>query len=281
MMSKPIFSGHETFRCKTHWLKRGYDFMCNNGNFNADDAVIRLGVGKNMVSSIKFWMKAFGFINDENAITNIADYLLDDIRGKDPYFENIGTLWLLHFLLINNDYSSIYKATFVDYHRLRNEINKIKLQNFIKSVCFSDLYSKQYNESTVKKDIDVLLHNYCNYGKESIEEQNTLLAPLSLIRTGSDKDTWFFNCINQNSIPADIFLYAIIRTKDKAMSVSFELLQEISLIFCIDNNELLEIIDRICLLYPADIVFSDNAGIKELQFRRVFEEVYILDRYYR
>ena len=53
-MIKLIFSGHGTFKCKTHWLKRGYDFICDGGNFNAEDAVIGLGVGKNMVSSIKY-----------------------------------------------------------------------------------------------------------------------------------------------------------------------------------------------------------------------------------
>ncbi len=280
-MSRPVFSGHETFRCKTHWLKRGYDFICNEGNFNSDDAVIHLGVGKNMVSSIKFWMKAFNFLNAENTVTDIADYLLNDIDGKDPYFENMGTLWLLHFMLINNNYSTIYKITFIDFHRLRNEIDKVKLQNFIKTICFNGLYSKLYNESTVKKDIDVLLHNYCNYGKENIEEQNTLLSPLNLIRVGSDKETWIFNYINQNNIPAEIFLYAIIKSKGDTMSVSFELLQELSLIFCLDNNELLEIIDRVCCLYPTEIIFSDNAGIKELQFRRIFEETDVLDSYYR
>lgn len=41
-MNRPIFSGHETFRCKTHWLKRGYDFIGDDGNFNAEDAVVRL-----------------------------------------------------------------------------------------------------------------------------------------------------------------------------------------------------------------------------------------------
>lgn len=280
-MSRPIFSGHETFRCKTHWLKRGYDFINNDGNFNADDAVVRLGVGKNMVSSIKFWMKAFGLVKEDNTVDEVADYLLNDNSGKDPFFEDMGTLWLLHFLLIKNDYSTIYKAIFVDFHRLRNEIDKTKLQNFIKAICFKEPYAKLYNESTVKKDIDVLLHNYCNYGKDSIEEQNTLLLPLNLVRTGGDKDTWVFNYINQNSIPAEIFLYAIIRSKGDTLSVSFDLLQELSLMFCLDNNDLLELIDRVCALYQNDIIFSDNAGIKELQFRRTFDAESVLDSYYR
>ena len=169
-MGRPIFSGHETFRCKTHWLKRGYDFICNECNFNDEDAVVRLGVGKNMVSSIKYWMKAFGFINpNDNTIAEISHYLLDSNEGKDLYFEDFGTLWLLHFCLINENYSTIYRKVFVDYHRSRNEIDKAKLQNYLKAKCFDGAYAKLYNESTVKKDIDVLLHNYCGAGKENIE----------------------------------------------------------------------------------------------------------------
>lgn len=281
-MSRPIFSGHETFRCKTHWLKRGYDFICDDGNFNAEDTVVRLGVGKNMVSSIKYWMKAFGFINATNTTTDIARYLLSDDFGRDPFFEDIGTLWLLHFTLINEDYATIYKKTFLDFHRQRNEIDKSKLQNFIKATCFDGAYANLYNESTIKKDVDVLIHNYCGVGKDNIEEQNTLLQPLNLIRVGADKETWIFNYINQNSVPAEIFLYAIIKTKEaESRSVPFEVLQRLSLVFCMDNNGLVEIIERTCLLYPSEVIFSDNSGIKELQFRRDFNETEVLDSYYR
>lgn len=43
------FSGHESFPCKTLWLKKGYDFVKENKDFNSPEAVIDLGVGKNMV----------------------------------------------------------------------------------------------------------------------------------------------------------------------------------------------------------------------------------------
>lgn len=281
-MNRLIFSGHETFRCKTHWLKRGYDFICNDGNFNAEDAVVRLGVGKNMVSSIKYWMKAFGFIDTTNAVTDIAEYLLNNNYGRDPFFEDTGTLWLLHFTLINEDYATIYKKTFLDFHRQRNEIDKSKLQNFIKATCFDGIYASQYNESTIKKDVDVLIHNYCGVGKGNIEEQNTLLLPLNLIRSVAEKESWGFNYINQNSVPAEIFLYAIIKAKEtESRSVPFELLQKLALVFCMDNNQLVEIINRVCSLYPMEIIFSDNSGIKELQFKREFDGLEILNSYYR
>lgn len=76
-----------------------------------------------MVASIKFWLKAIGLLKD-TGLVDISDHLFDDENGKDPYLEDVGTLWLLHFLLIHTDYATIYKTTFVDYHRQRNIVEK-------------------------------------------------------------------------------------------------------------------------------------------------------------
>ncbi len=38
------FSGHESFYCKSLWLKKGYDFVSANKNFNNPGAVVDLGV---------------------------------------------------------------------------------------------------------------------------------------------------------------------------------------------------------------------------------------------
>lgn len=89
------FSGHESFPCKSLWLKKGYDFVANKNDFNSPDAVITLGVGKNMVASIRFWLRAFG-ITDNDALTELGNYLFDESKGKDKYLEDIATLWLLH-----------------------------------------------------------------------------------------------------------------------------------------------------------------------------------------
>jgi hypothetical protein len=55
-MDKLRFSGHETFIARTFWPKKGYDFIKQGGKFSSEDAVVELGVGKNMVLSINFWM---------------------------------------------------------------------------------------------------------------------------------------------------------------------------------------------------------------------------------
>ena len=280
-MARPIFSGHESFACKSHWLKRGYDFVNSERNFNDDDAVVHLGVGKNMVASIKFWLKAIGLLKDAGLVA-LANHLFDDDNGKDPYLEDIGTLWLLHFLLIQTDYATIYKTTFVDYHRQRNIIEKSKLQNYIKHICFDETgYKNLYNDNTVKRDIGVMLHNYCakNGGNVNIEDSNSLFAPLNLI-CETEKNTYRFNYDTRSDVPSLIFLYALLIKFEGRNSISFEDITELALIFCLTNNDLLDIINYLCDLYPSEIVFSDVAGIKELQFRATLNSIDVLDRYY-
>lgn len=278
-MAKPIFSGHESFACKSHWLKRGYDFVLAEHNFNNDDAVVHLGVGRNMVASIKFWLKAFGLLKDDEFIS-VADYLFNDNDGKDPYLEDIGTLWLLHFLLVNTEYATIYKSTFVDYHRQRNIIEKSKLQNYIKHTCFDETsFRNMYNENTIKRDIGVMLHNYCSKSSANLEDSNCLLAPLNLI-CETDRDTYIFNYDSRSDVPSLIFLYALLTKFVGQGSISFEDIIELALIFCLTNNDLLNIIKQLCDLYPSEIVFSDVAGIKELQFRIALDPEEVLNKYY-
>lgn len=278
-MARPIFSGHESFACKSHWLKRGYDFVKDNKDFNAGDAVVHLGVGKNMVASIRFWMKAVGLL-EETHLKDIASYLFNDENGKDPYLEDIGTLWLLHFMLVNTEYATIYKTAFVDYHRQRNIIEKGKLQSYIKHTCFEGTsYKNLYNDNTVKRDIGVMLHNYCSKSNANLEDSNCLLAPLNLI-SEADKETYVFNYDTRSDVPSLIFLYAMLVKFEGINSISFEDIAELALIFCLTNNDLLNIIKKLCDLYPSEIVFSDVAGIKELQFRATLNPTDVLDRYY-
>jgi hypothetical protein len=68
-MLKLQFSGHDSFICKHFWLKKGYDFLQSGGSFtNEERSVIELGVGKNMVTAINYWLKSFNIIDSLNCI---------------------------------------------------------------------------------------------------------------------------------------------------------------------------------------------------------------------
>lgn len=181
------FSGHESFPCKSMWLKKGYDYLVDRNRFTDPDAVVKLGVGKNMVQSIRFWLRAFGLLNDDEA-TEIAHYLFDDRDGRDPYAEDNATLWILHYMLVVTAVSSIYRLFFVDLQREKKEFDKEQVLSFIKRKCNVPEQKNVFNENTVKKDIRVLLQNYlAPTSPKGYEEYASILLELGLLRENEGK----------------------------------------------------------------------------------------------
>ena len=278
-MSRYSFSGHESFHCKSLWLKKGYDFLLSGGKFTDADSVVKLGVGKNMVASIRFWLRAFGLSNMDE-VTKIADYLFNSDTGRDPYSEDLNTLWLLHFLLVNYRVASLYNLVFVDYQRERKEFTRSELQTYIRRKCSVPEQKNVYNENTVKKDIGVLLKNYVSpKDLKNIEDFSALLIGLNLI-ISKPQDTYYFREVTVKEIAPEVILFALLSLGDSEMTISLDGLQRISLMFCLPMISLIEIIRSLEQLYPGAIVFSDNSGIKNVQFRIELDKFDVLDNYY-
>ena len=109
MVASPVFARHETFHPRYGWLKKGFDYVKKDNNvFLRDDASVVLGVGKNMVRSMKYWCAAFKIIQEKPEApknisrpfipTSFGEALLSD-KGWDPYLEDPASLWLLHWKL--------------------------------------------------------------------------------------------------------------------------------------------------------------------------------------
>lgn len=278
-MSRYSFSGHESFHCKSLWLKKGYDYLLAGNHFTDIDSVAKLGVGKNMVASIRFWLRAFG-LSQSDELTDIAEFLFDTEHGRDPYAEDLNTLWVLHFLLVVTGIASIYNLTFVEYQREKKEFSKDELRNFIKRKCSVPEQRNIYNENTVKKDIGVLLKNYvAPKDLKNIEDFSALLIGLGLI-VNKDSDVYSYRVTEPEDITPEIILFALLSISGGDKTVSFDVLQKMSLAFCLPIVSLIEIIRKIEKLYPGKVVFSDNSGIKNVQFIGELSRFKVLDNYY-
>ncbi len=98
-LAEGSFARHETFCPRYGWLKKGIDGVeTDEGIFERADAIELLGVGKNMVRSIKFWCLAFKLITPKNnekklggpvEATEFAKKLFAD-DGLDPYLVDCG-----------------------------------------------------------------------------------------------------------------------------------------------------------------------------------------------
>lgn len=279
---KYAFSGHESFYCKSLWLKKGYDFVLRNKDFNASNSVVELGVGKNMVAAIRYWLRAFGLLEDGN-LTKIANFLFNTKMGKDPYIEDLGTMWLLHYLLVKTELASIYKLFFIDFHKEKNnEFTREQLQLFLKRKNAETPYDSLYNENTVKRDIGVLLQNYVmpKQGRPN-EDFAALLLNLNLIRqSDSENKTLYFNIKGKSELVPEIFLYAVIDDKKKEQIVSFDSLMNLALIFCLSKIELIDTVLLLVERYPQLLRYTDDGGIRQLFFLKEINKNEVLEKYY-
>ena len=278
-MSRFSFSGHESFFCKPLWLKKAYDAMNVGVNFTSPDAVAALGVGKNMVASIRFWSRAFGLsINDTP--TSFATSIFDSRNGYDPYLEDEGTLWLLHYYLLTKRVASLYHLTFLDFQREKREFDRNQLLTFVRRKCNVPEQKNVYNENTVKKDIGVLLHNYVAPTEiRSNEDFSAIFLDLGIINAlGSDR--YSFNDTTPSHIHPDILLYALLDYKGADNTISLDGMMEIALIFGLSLSNLIDLVREVVALHSEDLYYTDNSGVKNLQFIHDINAAAVLNHYY-
>jgi len=280
MNNKYTFSGHESFPCKTLWLKKGYDFVLEKNDFNNPEAVIKLGVGKNMVSSIRFWLKAFGLFESDK-ITWLGDYLFDNVNGKDKYLEDIATLWLLHFNLVHLEQATIYNWFFVAFQRERKQFEREQILSYVRRRLAEFGQLNIFNANTVKKDLGVLLQNYSLPRTiNSNEDFSTLFLDLDLIRYNDERKEYLFNIEGKRHVTPEIFFYGLLCLKGEDNTIPYEILQKLGLIFCMTDMETIDMLKLLSDKYKDYVTYSDIAGIKQIQFSKEIELKQVLDEYY-
>ncbi|MEO1031523.1 MAG: DUF4007 family protein [Bacteroidota bacterium] len=280
MHNKLSFSGHDTFHCRLFWLKKGYDYITTKGAFK-DDSGIELGVGRNMVNSIRFWLKSFGVVKDGYDVNPLYKKLLDN-NGWDPYLENEATLQLLHYELCANGHSSIYGLIFRELRKVKPEFSKQHFINFVKDI------DPSQNNGILEKDFSVFLRTYnSKEGKTKEDSYSGLMTELSLVKIlREDKDKGKLYRIennNQSNIPVEILLYCILSNDSYDKSISFKSLYSdkkgIGNIFCFDQDKLEDKLFEIAGKYDF-VTYNSEAGIKELQFKTKPSALEILKSFY-
>lgn len=298
-MNRLRFSGHDTFVARSFWPKKGYDFVSNGGSFSSDNAVVELGVGKNMVSSINFWMKALGLVDENlNQPTELANYILAD-NGVDPFLEDIGSIWLLHYLLVSSNYSSIYHLVFNEFRKERSLFNKKQLTSYIKRK-YLESDDNSFNKNTVEKDISVFLRlykkvDYRSISKDFEDEISSLMIELNLIsssiedeiKEGSNKrekiEWYHLHGAIRSNLPTEIVLFAILDNFEGSNNISLKRLEidpnSPGMIFLLNKEGLYGILKKIEEQYP-EIILSETAGNTVLVIPEQIDKWTVLKNYY-
>jgi hypothetical protein len=158
------FSGHETFPFRYAWLPKAYGALARNpGAFaEEEDAIVELGVGKNMVRAIRFWVQACGIAEASKGggyrTTSFGKMIFDKKDGFDPYLEDRRTLWLLHWKLSSHREEPLFAWDYLLNRWPHPELSRTEVaKNFAHQ---ASLLDRKLSSVTLEQHFDVFLHSY-------------------------------------------------------------------------------------------------------------------------
>ncbi|MDG0980179.1 MAG: DUF4007 family protein [Halieaceae bacterium] len=307
---KPRFTGHDTFPLRHGWLFKAIDLIKNKQLISASDneqaarTIEILGVGKNMVNAIRYWAEVSKVVEtrfDNRALvqeaTPFGNYLFDVESGRDPYLEDIGTLWLLHFLLCFDDSQLTAYRYFFNYSNSiyfeKNKLVEDLLEDLVRLTG-----SASVNQSTIKKDVDCFLATYAEKqrigSKKKAVNEDHFASPLTELGLVKDLGRGFFQCDldERPSLPLNIFIYALAKffefsnSESSSRQVSFEDVLSKPLspgrIFRLSEADLGRCIDEAVSESHGAIVWVDSLGLKQVAIQESLlnNSSILLDDYY-
>jgi hypothetical protein len=273
---KTSFGRHETFSLRYGWLPKGFQAMSSNPKIFLDDlSTVELGVGKNMVKSIRHWLRATQMMDAIDQPTDLGKFILDKETGVDPFLEDEATLWLVHWLLASNAHMATAWYWFFNcFQRIEFTAEEVvtSLGDFIK-----DRMSVKVAASTVKADAMMILRMYCTPDYNSrVALEDSLDAPLALLGLlshVSNNKVYQSRLGSQVGLPDAIMAFALAQVVEDIDGASIpieELMysdsERISLggIFRLTESEFVARLERICTQYPGHYEIRDTAGISQL-----------------
>ena len=217
--AKPTFARHETFHPRYGWFRKAYAVTKRDSQiFTRVDAPVLIGVGKNMVRSIRFWGLAAKLIEDRQGpglVPTKFGHALFGESGWDPYMEDPGTLWLLHWqLLAPPSLLPVWWIAFNEFHPV--EFTDEVLDHAVTVGLDSVGGWAKPHPSSVRKDVNAMLRTYAP-AERSKRSGNSIddlldcpLRELGLIRRSQATGSYRFVLGAKPTLPPEIVSYAVL-----------------------------------------------------------------------
>jgi hypothetical protein len=177
-------SGHESFPCRYTWLPKAVRGLKEDPKLFSDGddrAMVTLGLGKNMVRSVRFWAQVAGVSvaagkGAGHSLTDFGSALLGE-RGLDPFLEDIRTLWLIHWNLSTDTRNPLLAWDYL--------LNRWQEPEIVPSVVLKALHKEATRHDdvlslvTIDQHFDTFLHTYIpTRGRKGEVQEDNLDCPL-------------------------------------------------------------------------------------------------------
>ena len=299
-LTNPSFSGHQTFPFRYTWLKKGVDAVIDDPTiFSSENASVTLGVGKNMVSSIRHWCSVIGLIKPDTyqrgrlIPTELGTAIFDDKNGFDPYLDDPATLWLIHWKISTN----INQATawYWAFNILRE--NQFAPDTFKEKLYEWALQQKEamrpVSDNTLQRDVNCFIRTYCQsrHNSKGFVAEETFDCPLvelNLIAELPDGEGYEFQRGEKETLPVELVIAMLIAFWDARFSerdaMSFRDLMYAPLspgrTFRLDENTMVMHLERIEYFTNGALQYDETADLKQVYRRSDLNPMEFLARYY-
>ena len=271
--------GHEKFHLREGWIAKGlYGVSANPRVFSGSDGTDQLGVGTNMVKSIKYWMLAMGLIKEGQKngaeLTDLGKMILK----YDPFLEDDLSLWLLHSYIAKNNFRSTVWYLFFNKCQAE-EFTKEELYTVLRKELISYAETDSFPESSLKDDIDVLLNMYSKDTKnDDPEDKNKCpLASLKLIK--KEGDVYYRQQPDMRHFRDEIILYELGNIFEEESSIGIDYVAELAAnIYHLSRVAINTLLDR--LDNAGYITVNRTAGLDEIYPNKKISVKKIIEDYY-
>lgn len=271
--------GHEKFHLREGWIAKGlYGVSANPRVFSGSDGTDQLGVGTNMVKSIKYWMLAMGLIKEGQKngaeLTDLGKMILK----YDPFLEDDLSLWLLHSYIAKNNFRSTVWYLFFNKCQAE-EFTKEELYTVLRKELISYAETDSFPESSLKDDIDVLLNMYSKDTKnDDPEDKNKCpLASLKLIK--KEGNVYYRQQPDMRHFRDEIILYELGNIFEEESSIGIDYVAELAAnIYHLSRVAINTILDR--LDNAGYITVNRTAGLDEIYPNKKISVKKIIEDYY-
>jgi len=296
----PTFSGHESFPLRFTWLTKAVrtcEFAGHRDLFTRGDAVVLLGVGKNMVRSIRFWATNTGVLEQVDSKARPVQYqpsalgtMLFGKDGYDPFMEDPGTIWLLHWQLATKRHLGTWFWVFNDLREVEFQRQTI-VRELLKAVKLRG--EKKVAEDTIERDVDCLLRTYLPSDPDKRFSREELLdcplTELGLIRRSGERDTFTFLRGAHESLPLAVFAFALLsfwqEIAPRSNTLRFDQIAFLpgspGQVFKLSENATINLLHDLSLLTKGKMRFDETSGLRQVLRDGIVDGMKVLESYYR
>lgn len=286
------FRGHETFFIRKGWLYKGMSNVVREpGVFQgaSGNPMDILGIGANMVKSMRYWLLASGLTSEpksgkrNQSLTNLGQIIFDN----DPYMEEIGSLWLVHYMIAcNEDEATAWYIFFNEFEK-----NEFSVDDFHSCIV---KYIRMREDATlpsdraIEDDFNCIINTYVprkRLNPAKVHPESNIECPLEELGLVDviDKRRGLYKKTSPKSdmIPSLILLAAILHKAD-GKEIRITSLQrnkcQVGKIFNLDSITLINALYKLETMGYINVIRTAGLDIIRINTDITFEEC--VQKYY-